>query len=66
MKRIYIILKTCSKANINPSQIYETVVVGNSVMHHIFLGLNPVNIGLSPYVPIVRKGLKCQIKRFDD
>ena len=51
-----IISKTCSKANINPSQIYETVVVGNSVMHHIFLGLNPVNFGLSPYFQIFRKG----------
>jgi uncharacterized 2Fe-2S/4Fe-4S cluster protein (DUF4445 family) len=57
-----IISKACSKANINPSQIYETVVVGNSVMHHIFLGLNPVNIGLSPYVPIVRKGLNVKSK----
>ncbi len=52
-----IISKTCSKANINPSHIYEAVVVGNSVMHHIFLGLDPINIGLSPYIPIVKQGL---------
>ena len=52
-----IILKTCLKAKVKPSQIYEAVIVGNSVMHHIFLGINPINIGLSPYVPILQHGL---------
>jgi uncharacterized 2Fe-2S/4Fe-4S cluster protein (DUF4445 family) len=52
-----IILKNCERAKIEPSQIYEATIVGNSVMHHIFLGLNPVNIGLSPYIPIVQHGL---------
>ena len=52
-----LILKLCSKAKITPSQIFEVSVVGNSVMHHLFLGLNPVNIGLSPYVPVVQQAL---------
>jgi len=52
-----IIMQTCSQAKINPSQIYEATIVGNSVMHHIFLELSPISIGLSPYVPIVQKGL---------
>lgn len=57
-----IILKTTNKANIDPSQIYEATIVGNSVMHHIFLGLNPVNIGLSPFIPIIQKGLNIKAK----
>ncbi len=52
-----IIITSCKKVNIKPSQIYEATVVGNSVMHHIFLGLNPVNIGLSPFIPVIRKNL---------
>ncbi|MFX1345677.1 MAG: ASKHA domain-containing protein [Promethearchaeota archaeon] len=52
-----ILLKTCSKANIEPSRVYEASIVGNSVMHHIFLGIDPTNIGLSPFVPVVQKGL---------
>jgi uncharacterized 2Fe-2S/4Fe-4S cluster protein (DUF4445 family) len=52
-----IILKNCSKANIKPSQIYEATVVGNSVMHHIFLGINPNYIGQSPYVPVIQRNL---------
>ena len=52
-----IILKNCEKANIDPSQIYEVTIVGNSVMHHIFLGLDPTYIGQSPYVPIIKRDL---------
>ena len=49
--------ETCSIANVDPSRIYEASIVGNSVMHHIFLGLDPTNIGLSPFVPVIQKGL---------
>lgn len=52
-----IILKTCEKANISPSQIYEATIVGNSVMHHIFLGLSPISIGVSPFIPVVQQAL---------
>ncbi len=52
-----IIMKTCSKAEIDPSNIYEATIVGNSVMHHIFHGFDPYSIGVSPYVPIVQQAL---------
>lgn len=52
-----LIKKLCAKAKIDSYQIFEITVVGNSVMHHIFLGLNPISIGLSPYVPVIQKGL---------
>ena len=52
-----IILNTCRQANISSAQIYEATIVGNSVMHHIFLGINPINIGLSPFIPVIQKGL---------
>jgi len=31
--------------------IYEVIVVGNTVMHHLFLGINPRYLGYSPYTP---------------
>lgn len=52
-----IINKTCKKARIESSNIYEISIVGNSVMHHIFLGINPTYIGLSPYVPAIQRSL---------
>jgi len=53
----------CSSANIDPSNIYEASIVGNSVMHHIFLGIDPINIGLSPFIPVVQKGLNVKAKK---
>jgi uncharacterized 2Fe-2S/4Fe-4S cluster protein (DUF4445 family) len=52
-----IISNLCRKANIKSSNVYEATVVGNSVMHHIFLGLDPVNIGLSPFIPVIQRDL---------
>ncbi|MBY8989900.1 MAG: DUF4445 domain-containing protein [Candidatus Lokiarchaeota archaeon] len=60
-----ILLKLCSKANVDPSRVYEASIVGNSVMHHIFLGLDPTNIGLSPYVPVIQKGLDIPSKKLN-
>ena len=39
----------CTEANIDPKYIVETVVVGNPVMHHIFLEYSPVPLGFSPF-----------------
>ncbi|MFX0175380.1 MAG: ASKHA domain-containing protein [Candidatus Hodarchaeota archaeon] len=60
-----IIDKTASNAKIAPSQINEATIVGNSVMHHIFLGFNPTSIGLSPYVPIVQQGLNFNSRKLN-
>lgn len=60
-----ILERTCDSANIDPSQIYEASIVGNSVMHHIFLGINPINIGLSPFIPVIKKGLNIKNKNIN-
>ncbi len=60
-----IISNTCSIAKIGSSQIYEASVVGNSVMHHIFLGINPVNIGMSPFIPVIQKNLNVKAKKLN-
>ncbi len=57
-----IITNLCIKAKIHSSQIYEATIVGNSVMHHLFLGLNPVNIGLSPFIPVIQRSLNVKAK----
>jgi uncharacterized 2Fe-2S/4Fe-4S cluster protein (DUF4445 family) len=37
----------------SPYQIMDVTVVGNTVMHHIFLGLAPDHMGLWPFQPTV-------------
>ena len=36
----------------DPRWIYEAVVVGNTCMHHLFLGLDPRHLAQAPYVPV--------------
>ena len=37
--------------------IYKVVVVGNTCMHHILLGIDPSYVGQSPYAPVARHPL---------
>ena len=42
------------QANILPEHIYKIVIVGNTCMHHICLGIDTSYVGLAPYAPVVR------------
>lgn len=46
-----LICECCKEAKINPKHIYEMVVVGNTAMHHLFLGVEPEYVAKSPYIP---------------
>jgi uncharacterized 2Fe-2S/4Fe-4S cluster protein (DUF4445 family) len=37
--------------------IYKVVIVGNTCMHHLLLGIDPSYVGLAPYAPVVRRPL---------
>ncbi|PYM36724.1 MAG: hypothetical protein DME17_09525 [Candidatus Rokuibacteriota bacterium] len=37
--------------------IYKVVVVGNTCMHHLLLGIDPSYVGLAPYAPVLRHPL---------
>jgi uncharacterized 2Fe-2S/4Fe-4S cluster protein (DUF4445 family) len=43
----------CAEVDRKPTEIVEAVVVGNTAIHHLFLGLPVKQLGLSPYVPTV-------------
>ncbi len=47
----------CSEIDAQPTDIVEAVVVGNTAIHHLFLGLPVRQLGLSPYVPAVDAAL---------
>ncbi|MCX6072074.1 MAG: ASKHA domain-containing protein [Chloroflexi bacterium] len=47
----------CSRVEAEASQIVDMVVVGNTAMHHLFLGLPVRQLGLAPYVPAVTSAL---------
>ncbi|OAA95043.1 ASKHA domain-containing protein [Clostridium coskatii] len=46
------------KANILKENIYAITIVGNTCMHHLFLGLTPKYIAYIPYVPVISETLE--------
>jgi len=48
------IKEACDKAGIAAEHVYKIVVVGNTCMHHVFLGVDVSYVGLAPYAPVVR------------
>lgn len=57
-----VIHETCEKASIKPRDVYEMTVVGNTAMHHIFLGIQPKYLALSPYVPVIKRSINLRAK----
>jgi len=49
--------QVCREAGVLPKWIYKIVVVGNTCMHHLFLGIDPSHVGLAPYAPVMRHPL---------
>lgn len=41
----------CKKAGISSQNIYHITTVGNTTMHHLFLGVDPAYLARSPYIP---------------
>lgn len=51
------IIEGCREANVNPENIYEAVFVGNTAMHHLFFGIQPKYVSLSPYTPTLGRSI---------
>ncbi|HDK35479.1 MAG TPA: DUF4445 domain-containing protein, partial [Bacteroidetes bacterium] len=57
-----LILELVQKKKISPEDIYEVVMVGNTVMHHIFLKLTPEFLGQSPFAPTIQSAVRMPAK----
>ena len=51
------IAAVCEQSGVLPKWIYKVVVVGNTCMHHLLLGIDPSWVGLAPYAPVMRHAL---------
>lgn len=52
-----IIEELSGDAGLVPEQIYEVSAVGNTIMNHLLLGLDPRNVALAPFPAVLRQGL---------
>ena len=55
----------CEKTKKDPEDIYQVSVVGNTCMHHLFLGIVPDSLVHAPYNPAISQGLFFSAERFN-
>lgn len=51
--------RACDQAGITPTEICKVAVVGNTCMHHLFLGIDPTPLGSAPYNPVLKAPYQC-------
>lgn len=57
-KEVNVLLgQLCKQAEVPREDVYQISMVGNSCMHHLFLGFSPDSMVHAPYQPAVRDGL---------
>lgn len=44
-----LIAKVCSEGDVNQQDIFDCVFVANPIMHHLFLGIDPTELGQAPF-----------------
>lgn len=52
----------CQQAQVNGSQIVDSVFVGNTAMHHLFAGFPVRQLGESPYIAAVSEAVNLQAR----
>ena len=52
-----LINEVCSEANIDAKNIFDMTFVGNPIMHHLFLGIDPTPLGVAPFALAVSNNL---------
>jgi uncharacterized 2Fe-2S/4Fe-4S cluster protein (DUF4445 family) len=53
-----LVREACAMAKINPGDVFDAVAVGNTFMHHSFLGLPLGSLAESPYTPAATRELE--------
>ncbi len=50
-----VIEEIIGESGVDQDKVYEAVVVGNTAMHHLFVGIDTKYLAISPYVPAIRE-----------
>jgi len=60
-----VLYEVCEKARVDPNAVYEVTAVGNTAMHHFFLGIQPKYVALSPYTPALKRPISLVAKELN-
>ncbi|MDX9863591.1 MAG: ASKHA domain-containing protein [Anaerolineaceae bacterium] len=53
-----LLVSLCAEGGLLPEQVVDAVMVGNTAIHHLFLGLPVRQLGVSPFVPAVGQAMQ--------
>ena len=57
--------EVCGRHDVDPADIVELTVVGNPIMHHLFLGLDPRALGGAPFALAIDTALNLKARDID-
>ena len=60
-----LLAETARDAGIDPTDIVEITIAGNPVMHHLFLGLSPAELGGAPFALATGAALDVKARELD-
>ena len=60
-----LIQSICTEARVDPKSIYELVFVCNPIMHHLLLGIDPVELGQAPFALATSGSLSLDARDLD-
>ena len=60
-----LISQVCSEANIDVGDILDMTFVGNPIMHHLFLGVDPTQLGVAPFALAISSSVQIFASELD-
>ncbi len=51
-----------ASAGLRSDDVTDLVVVGNTIMHHIFLGIDPLELGGAPFAPAIKEAVEIKAR----
>lgn len=57
--------KVCEEGGVNREDIFDCVFVGNPIMHHLFLGIDPTELGQAPFALAVSGAVQYWAREID-
>lgn len=60
-----LIARLAKEADIDSNDIVDVTIAGNPIMHHLFLGLNPIELGSAPFALVTDAALNLSAAELD-
>lgn len=61
----FLIVQAATEAKIDPNDIMELVLVGNPIMHHLILGIDPTELGWAPFALSTNQAVRLWANELD-